>query len=88
MAGAALNLLRQPFYPVLREANGFRGSRYSWYALPILDASAQRPKSCHYVERRDCKPRSPGQLKSLLPTNKVDLPIVPCFEGSKLATGL
>jgi hypothetical protein len=33
VAVAELTLLRQPFRPVLREANGFRGSRYSWYAL-------------------------------------------------------
>jgi hypothetical protein len=33
VAVAALTLLRQRFEPVLREANGFRGSRYSWYAL-------------------------------------------------------
>lgn len=33
VAFAVLTLLRQPFKPVLREANGFRGSRYNWYAL-------------------------------------------------------
>jgi len=53
VAVAMLTLLRQPFWPVLWEANGFRGSRYSWCALYILDVSAQRPKSCHCVKPCD-----------------------------------
>lgn len=35
-AGAMLTLLRLPLLPVLRVANGFRGSRFSWYALSRL----------------------------------------------------
>jgi hypothetical protein len=57
--------------------------------MPIssLGASAQLPKGCHCVKMRDYKPCPPGCLKSH-PTNKVDLPIVPCFEGGRLAAGL
>ncbi len=48
----------------MREANGFRGARCSWYALPVLDVSAQRLKSCHSVKLRDRKPCSTDWLKS------------------------
>jgi len=35
-AVAMLNLLRQPFLPVLREANCLCGSRSGWYALCLF----------------------------------------------------